>query len=95
MGTWAALAARDEALVARRVVADGLGVDDEAMARMTKQAANIGPFMEFKGNPNFPVASATSPLRVEDGSVRCPTGTGFGVTVAPEFVRAATPVKAG
>ena len=56
---------------------------------------NVGPFMEFKGNPTFPVTSATSSLRVENGSVRCPTGPGFGVTVAPEFVRAAQAVKVG
>jgi hypothetical protein len=51
--------------------------------------------MEFKGNPNFPVESATSSLRVENGSVRCPTGPGFGVTVAAEFVRTAKPVTTG
>jgi L-alanine-DL-glutamate epimerase-like enolase superfamily enzyme len=56
---------------------------------------NIGPFMEFKGNPTFPVASPTSSLRCENGSVRCPTGPGFGVTVAPEFVKAAKAVTAG
>ena len=39
---------------------------------------NIGPFMEFKGNPTFPVASDTSSLRCENGTVRCPTGPGLG-----------------
>jgi len=71
----------------------GLGFLD--VVHFASFTPNIGPFMEFKGNPNFPVESATSPLRVENGSVRCPTGVGFGVTVAAEFVRAATPVKAG
>jgi L-alanine-DL-glutamate epimerase-like enolase superfamily enzyme len=71
----------------------GLGFLD--VVHFASFTPNIGPFMEFKGNPNFPVESATSSLRVENGSVRCPTGTGFGVTVAPEFVRAATAVTAG
>ncbi len=71
----------------------GLGFLD--VVHFASFTPNVGPFMEFKGNPNFPVESATSSLRVENGSVRCPTGPGFGVTVSPEFVRAATPVKAG
>jgi L-alanine-DL-glutamate epimerase-like enolase superfamily enzyme len=71
----------------------GLGFLD--VVHFASFTPNIGPFQEFKGNPNFPVESATSSLRVENGSVRCPTGTGFGVTIAADFVRAATPVKAG
>jgi L-alanine-DL-glutamate epimerase-like enolase superfamily enzyme len=71
----------------------GLGFLD--VVHFASFTPNIGPFMEFKGNPNFPVESATSPLRVENGSVRCPTGVGFGVTVAAEFVRTAKPVTAG
>ncbi len=71
----------------------GLGFLD--VVHFASFTPNVGPFMEFKGNPNFPVESATSSLRVENGSVRCPTGPGFGVTVAAEFVRAATAVKAG
>jgi L-alanine-DL-glutamate epimerase-like enolase superfamily enzyme len=71
----------------------GLGFLD--VVHFASFTPNIGPFMEFKGNPTFPVESGTSSLRVENGSVRCPTGPGFGVTVAAEFVRAATPVKAG
>jgi L-alanine-DL-glutamate epimerase-like enolase superfamily enzyme len=71
----------------------GLGFLD--VVHFASFTPNIGPFQEFKGNPNFPVESATSSLRVENGSVRCPTGTGFGVTIAADFIRAATPVKAG
>jgi L-alanine-DL-glutamate epimerase-like enolase superfamily enzyme len=71
----------------------GLGFLD--VVHFASFTPNIGPFMEFKGNPTFPVTSDTSPLRVENGSVRCPTGPGFGVMVAPEFVRAAKAVTAG
>jgi len=54
---------------------------------------NIGPFMEFKGSTSIPVVCETSDLKCRDGIVRCPTGTGFGVTIDPEFVRAAKVVK--
>lgn len=71
----------------------GLGFLD--VVHFASFTPNIGPFQEFKGNPTFPVHSATSSLRVENGVVRCPTGVGFGVTIEPEFVRAAKAVTAG
>src|SRR5258705_9117207 len=71
----------------------GLGFLD--VVHFASFTPNVGPFMEFKGNPTFPVTSATSSLRCENGSVRCPTGPGFGVTIAPEFIRAAKAVNAG
>jgi L-alanine-DL-glutamate epimerase-like enolase superfamily enzyme len=71
----------------------GLGFLD--VVHFASFTPNVGPFMEFKGDPTFPVTSPTSSLRCENGSVRCPTGPGFGVTVAPEFVRAAKVVTAG
>jgi L-alanine-DL-glutamate epimerase-like enolase superfamily enzyme len=54
---------------------------------------NVGPHMEFKGNASLPVSCATSSLKCEKGQVRCPTGVGFGVTVDPDFVKKAEPVK--
>lgn len=53
---------------------------------------NAGPFMEFKGNSRLPVLCESSRLRAENGMVTCPTGIGFGVTIAPEFVQRARPV---
>src|SRR4051794_22911930 len=70
----------------------GLGFLD--VVHFASFTPNVGPFMEFKGNPNFPVTSVTSSLRCENGVVRCPTGVGFGVTIEPEFVRAAKAVTA-
>jgi hypothetical protein len=55
---------------------------------------NIGPFMEFKGNADLPVACSTSSLRCAKGVVRCPSGHGFGVTVDAAFVKNATSVRA-
>jgi L-alanine-DL-glutamate epimerase-like enolase superfamily enzyme len=71
----------------------GLGFLD--VVHFASFTPNTGPFMEFKGDPAFPVSSPTSSLRCENGSVRCPTGPGFGVTVGPEFVRAAKTVTTG
>lgn len=54
---------------------------------------NAGPFMEFKGNSQLPVRCESSSMRAERGVVNCPTGIGFGVTIDPDFVRRAKPVK--
>jgi len=55
---------------------------------------NTGSYMEFKGNTDLPVACDTSSLKAENGVVRCPTGTGFGVTIDPAFVSKARLVTA-
>jgi len=47
---------------------------------------NIGPFMEFKGNADIAVECETSSLKAEKGSVRCPTGVGFGVKIEKGFL---------
>ena len=68
----------------------GLGYLD--VVHFASFTPNIGPFMEFKGNAELPVACETSSLRCEEGRVRCPSGHGFGVEIDPAFVRAAKPV---
>lgn len=70
----------------------GLGYLD--VVHFASFTPNIGPFMEFKGNASFPVSCASSSLKCENGMVRCPNGVGFGVTVDPEFVKNAKPVRA-
>jgi L-alanine-DL-glutamate epimerase-like enolase superfamily enzyme len=70
----------------------GLGYLD--VVQFAAFTPNVGPFMEFKGNADFPVSCETSSLKVENGRVRCPTGPGFGVTVDPDYVKRATPVTA-
>jgi L-alanine-DL-glutamate epimerase-like enolase superfamily enzyme len=54
--------------------------------------SNIGPFMEFKGNTDLPIACDSSSLKCKDGQVQCPTGSGFGVTIDADFVKRAQPV---
>jgi L-alanine-DL-glutamate epimerase-like enolase superfamily enzyme len=65
----------------------GLGYLD--VVHFASFTPNVGPFMEFKGNTELPVACETSSLRCENGVVRCPTGLGFGVTIDSDFVRKA------
>lgn len=69
----------------------GLGYLD--VVQFAAWTPNIGPYQEFKGNATIPVACATSSLKCENGQVRCPTGPGFGVTIDPEFVKKAQPVR--
>ena len=51
-----------------------------------------GPHQEFKGATSLPVHCETSSLRCENGVVRVPSGPGFGVTIAADFVRQAQKV---
>lgn len=53
---------------------------------------NPGPHQEYKGASDIPLTCETSSLKPERGVIRVPTGPGFGVTIDPEFVRAAQPV---
>jgi len=71
----------------------GLGYLD--VVQFASFTPNIGKFMEFKGDTDLPVSCATSSLKCERGSVRCPSGTGFGVTLDPKFVSQATKLESG
>jgi L-alanine-DL-glutamate epimerase-like enolase superfamily enzyme len=53
---------------------------------------DAGPHQEFKGATSLPVHCDTSSLQCENGVVRVPSGPGFGVTVADDFVRNAQKV---
>jgi L-alanine-DL-glutamate epimerase-like enolase superfamily enzyme len=46
-----------------------------------------GPFQEFKGESAIPFACETSTLACKDGTVRCPSGPGFGITIPGDYVR--------
>jgi L-alanine-DL-glutamate epimerase-like enolase superfamily enzyme len=71
----------------------GLGYLD--VVQFASFTPNMGPFQEFKGNATIPVSCPTSSLKCENGSVRCPTGPGFGVTIDPDFVRKSQVVTLG
>jgi L-alanine-DL-glutamate epimerase-like enolase superfamily enzyme len=77
--------------VAPHMSGGGLGYLD--VVQFASFTPNIGPFMEFKGNTDLPVECPTSSLRCEKGSVRCPSGPGFGVRVDPGYVKKAKAVS--
>jgi L-alanine-DL-glutamate epimerase-like enolase superfamily enzyme len=70
----------------------GLGYLDAAI--FASCIPNPVPFTEYKGSADVPVTSETSSLKVEKGMVRVPSGPGFGITIAPAFVREAVKVGA-
>jgi len=69
----------------------GLGYLD--VVQFASFTPNIGTFMEFKGDAGLPIACDTSSLKCENGRVRCPSGTGWGVTIDPDFVAQAKPAR--
>lgn len=54
---------------------------------------NPGPFQEFKGQTGIPFTCDTSSLTCQNGTVRCPSGPGFGIKIDPDYVRQFRPVK--
>lgn len=44
-----------------------------------------GAFQEFKGETGIPFTCETSPLTCKNGTVRCPSGPGFGVRIDPDY----------
>jgi L-alanine-DL-glutamate epimerase-like enolase superfamily enzyme len=69
----------------------GLGFVD--VVHFASFTPNAGEFMEFKGNTDLPVVCSTSSLKCENGTVRCPSGVGFGVEVDPAFIAKAQPAR--
>ncbi len=49
--------------------------------------ADPGTFQEFKGETGIPFACETSSLLCKNGIVQCPSGTGFGIKIAPDYVK--------
>jgi L-alanine-DL-glutamate epimerase-like enolase superfamily enzyme len=70
----------------------GVGLGYLEVVHFASFTPNAGPFMEFKGNSDLPVACDSSSLKCKRGQVQCPTGAGFGVTIDPDFVKRAQPV---
>lgn len=70
----------------------GSGLGHLDVAHFASCMPNPTAFHEFKGNADIPVSSATSSLRCENGTIRVPSGPGFGITIDPEFVRKARKV---
>jgi L-alanine-DL-glutamate epimerase-like enolase superfamily enzyme len=58
------------------------------MIHLVSALPNALHFHEFKGlNTNVIFNCQTSPLKVENGSIKVPTGPGLGIDIDPEFIR--------
>jgi L-alanine-DL-glutamate epimerase-like enolase superfamily enzyme len=58
------------------------------MMHFVSALPNAGEFHEFKGdNKKIPVACKTSSLKIADGSMKVPTGSGSGVDVDPDYLK--------
>jgi L-alanine-DL-glutamate epimerase-like enolase superfamily enzyme len=68
----------------------GLGYLDAAI--FAGCIPNPVPFTEFKGDSDIPASSETSSLKCENGTIRVPSGPGFGITIDPAFIREAVRV---
>ncbi|MCX6905636.1 MAG: mandelate racemase/muconate lactonizing enzyme family protein [Verrucomicrobia bacterium] len=55
--------------------------------------ADPGPFQEFKGETGIPFTCDTSPLTCKNGTVRCPSGPGFGIKIDPDYTKRYQPVR--
>jgi L-alanine-DL-glutamate epimerase-like enolase superfamily enzyme len=56
---------------------------------------NAGAHHEFKGyDTHVPFECKTSPLKVQGGRIKVPTGPGLGVEIDPEFIARHQPLRA-
>jgi L-alanine-DL-glutamate epimerase-like enolase superfamily enzyme len=69
----------------------GLGYLD--LAHLVSCLPNPTAFHEFKGDTDVPVNSKTSSLKCENGSIKIPTGPGFGITIDPTYIKESQVVK--
>lgn len=63
------------------------------MLHLVSLMPNAGPHIEFKGYTDLPIECGTSPLRLDDGKIKVPTGPGIGVDIDPDYVKKYSPVK--
>jgi L-alanine-DL-glutamate epimerase-like enolase superfamily enzyme len=57
------------------------------MLHLISAMPNAGDHIEFKGYTNIPLKCESSPLRVEDGKIKVPTGPGIGVDIDPDYIK--------
>jgi L-alanine-DL-glutamate epimerase-like enolase superfamily enzyme len=63
------------------------------MLHLVSAMPNAGPHIEFKGYTSLPIECKTSPLRLEDGKIKVPTGPGIGVEIDPDYIEKHSLVK--
>jgi L-alanine-DL-glutamate epimerase-like enolase superfamily enzyme len=71
----------------------GAGLGILHVLHFTSFVANPGAHQEFKGEPKIPLEVRGGDLKCRNGMMSVPTGPGFGVTIDPDFVAKAAPVR--
>ena len=70
----------------------GAGLGYLYVLHFASYVQNAGAHQEYKGASRIPVECPTSDLKCSNGIMKVPSGPGFGVVIAPEFVRNAKSV---
>ena len=71
----------------------GAGLGYLYVLHFASYVPNAGQHQEFKGASSIPLECATSDLTCHNGSMRVPSGPGFGVTIAADYLRRASTVR--
>ena len=57
------------------------------MLHLVSAMPNAGAHIEFKGYTEIPIECPTSPLLLQNGKIKVPTGPGFGVDIDPDYIK--------
>ena len=71
----------------------GAGLGYLYVLHFASYVPNAGEHQEFKGTSSIPLECDTSDLKCHNGSMRVPSGPGFGVTIAADYLRRAKRVR--
>ncbi len=71
----------------------GAGLGYLYVLHFASYVPNAGKYQEFKGTSKIPLECATSDLKCRDGSMRVPSGPGFGITIDADYLRLAETVQ--
>jgi len=71
----------------------GAGLGYLYVLHFASYVPNAGQHQEFKGAGSIPLECSTSDLACHNGSIRVPSGPGFGVTIAADYLRRASTVR--
>jgi len=71
----------------------GAGMGYLYVLHFASYVPNAGEHQEFKGTSSIPLECATSDLKCHNGSIRVPSGPGFGITIDADYLRRAKTVQ--
>lgn len=94
----ARMAAEFGKVIAPHITNNGLGY--LYMLQLISACPNADKYQEFQlfstkdaNGTNIPIESKTTPIVSEDGVIAVPTGSGLGIVIDPDYVKAHKPIK--